>query len=153
MKKAVSVLILVLALSALMAPTMGLAESPTKTVTGLLKYPNGIIYDPKSGLEWYVGPDRDINWDEAQSWTSSLKVGGGGWRMPTWSELQNLYRAGLGPRNMDPAFKTTGWWVWSGQRRGSVDAWCFYFQFGCEYWLDRKISGYFRVFAVRSRLK
>ena len=42
-------------------------SSGVKTATGLVKYPNGIIYDPKTGLEWYVGPDSDTTWDQARS--------------------------------------------------------------------------------------
>ncbi|MFH1090197.1 MAG: caspase family protein, partial [Pseudomonadota bacterium] len=34
------------------------ATDAARTLTGLLKYANGIIYDPNTNLEWYVGPDR-----------------------------------------------------------------------------------------------
>jgi len=35
-------------------------------------------------------------------------VAGGGWRMPTRQELSALYQKGIGKRNMDFGFKTTG---------------------------------------------
>jgi hypothetical protein len=60
-----------------------------------------------NGLQWYVGPDKDTNWDEANAWVNSLSVGGGGWRMPTRAELNGLYHKGMGSRNMPPEFKTT----------------------------------------------
>lgn len=79
---------------------------------------SGIIYDLQTGLEWYVGPDRDTTWDEARAWVKNLTVGDGGWRMPTRAELKTLYKKGVGIRNMDPGFKTTGYWVWSGETKG-----------------------------------
>jgi serine/threonine protein kinase len=109
----------------------------------------GIIF--KNGLEWYVGPDRDTTWAEAKKWVENLSVGGGGWRMPTRSELEGLYEKGRGTRNMDPAFKTTGWYVWSGETKRASSAWIFDFFFGPGYWIDRNFSSSWRAFAVRSR--
>ncbi|MEW6263625.1 MAG: caspase family protein [Thermodesulfobacteriota bacterium] len=109
----------------------------------------GIIV--KNNLEWYVGPDRNTTWDEARAWVAGLTVGGGGWRMPTRSELKGLYEPGRGSRNMDPAFQTTGWWVWSGEIKGSSSAWPFYFGTGHEDWYSRNDSYDKRAFAVRSR--
>lgn len=89
-----------------------------------------VITDTKTGLEWYVEPERkeeldlqpneedrqtEMNWNAAKSWTEYLTVDGGGWRMPTRSELLTLYQKGKGNRNMDPIFKTAGWYVWSGE--------------------------------------
>jgi hypothetical protein len=37
---------------------------------------NGIILDAKTGLEWIAGPDRDMDWYEANTWVSKLYVGG-----------------------------------------------------------------------------
>ena len=86
-------------------------------------YNNGVVYDKETGLEWYAGPDRDTNWNEAKSWVENLTIVGGGWRMPTWKELKTLYIKGEGGRNMTPLLKTTGWWVWSGKTKGSSSAW------------------------------
>jgi hypothetical protein len=105
----------------------------------------------KNGLEWYVGPDVDTNWNEADEWVRNLKVGGGGWRMPTRYELERLYQKGLGSRNMDTAFKTTGWYVWSGETTDASSAWCFCFGSGYGGWINRNFSYATRAFAVRSR--
>ena len=56
-----------------------------------IKYENGIIHDDLTGLEWVVGPDRDMNWNEANSWARNLKISGKSWRLPTVYELTNLY--------------------------------------------------------------
>ena len=43
----------------------------------------GVIADNTTGLEWVVGPDQDINYDEAQVFVKGCKIAGGGWRLPT----------------------------------------------------------------------
>jgi len=112
---------------------------------------NGIVYDEKSNLEWIVGPDKDMNWDEAKAWVESLSVEGGGWRMPTKEELKSLYKKGAGSRNMTPLLKTTGWRLWSGETEGSEAAWFFNFYDGDYTWGPRESYASPRVFAVRSR--
>jgi len=71
--------------------------------------------------------------------------------MPTRAELKSLYKEGAGSRDMTPLLKTTGWWVWSGEIKGSSSAWAFTFDGGREFWVTRGPSGYGRGFAVRSR--
>jgi len=88
------------------------------------------VKDTRTGLEWVAGPDRDTNWNEARSWVQSLDLDGGGWRMPTMDELEGLYKKGAGSRNMTPLLETTGWWVWSGETKGSSVAWPFGFRHG-----------------------
>ncbi len=74
---------------------------------------NGIVYDHKTGLEWYVGSDEDTNWFEANQWLKNIEIDGGDWHLPTIAEIQTLYDKGKGTRNMSPLFKTTGYYVWS----------------------------------------
>ena len=114
-------------------------------------YANGIVKDTNTGLEWKVGPDRDTDWNEARSWVQSLNLDGGGWRMPSMDELEGLYMKGKGERNMTSLLKTTGWYVWSGETKGSSFARFFYFDLGSRYWPDRDFSDSTRAFAVRSR--
>ncbi len=129
-------------------------RSPVKT--RFTKAKDGVISDSATGSEWYVGPDQDTNWNQAKSWTESLSVAGGGWRMPTVYELKAIYQKDTSPTNMDPIFQTTGGWVWSGQMgetssRGYPAAWGFYFLRGREnrYLLAEAVS--YRAFAVRPR--
>jgi hypothetical protein len=115
-------------------------------------YDNGIVYDEKTNLEWIVGPDNDTSWDEAKEWVESLKVAGGGWRMPTREEIESLYKYGSGKLNMPPLFKTTGWWVWSREIEGLPPAkWGFYFYYDNEAFYNPDKPIYTRGFAVRSR--
>ena len=119
-----------------------------------IAYANGIVRDTKTGLEWKVGPDRDMDWYKARSWVHSLNLDGGGWRMPTMDELEGLYKKGAGKRNMTALLKTTGWGVWSGERRGSEDesgVRLFGFILGSRSWYSREDYHSVRGFAVRSR--
>lgn len=118
-------------------------------------YSNGIVRDTNTGLEWKVGPDRDMVWDEARSWVESLNLDGGGWRMPTVDELAGLYKKGKGGRNMTPLLKTSGWWLWSDaitiKNTGLSIVWNFNFYDGsrASYFFPGS-DGNARVFAVRS---
>jgi hypothetical protein len=70
----------------------------------LYKYPNGIIYDSKTNLEWYVGYRLAITWNLGKRWAESEKLDQGGWRLPTRFELGSLYSEGTGDYNIDPVF-------------------------------------------------
>ncbi len=112
---------------------------------------NGVVKDTETGLEWFPGPDKDTNWDNAKKRVENLTVAGGGWRMPTRQELKNLYKKGAGERNMTPLLKTTGWWVWSGETKDSSTYWIFSFAIGDGAWYRHNLSTSSRGFAVRSR--
>ncbi len=130
-------------------------ESPSPREIGrdrhYIAYANGIVHDKNTGLEWYAGPDKDTNWNEAKRWVASLNVDGGGWRMPTRNELKSFYQKGAGRRNMTALLETTGWDVWSGETRDSSSAWGFDFYYGSDSWSNRYLSADIRAFAVRSR--
>ena len=69
--------------------------------------------------------------------------------MPTIKELKSLYRKGTGTRNMTSHLKSTGWWIWSGDTKGSSSA--FYLDFLTNYkcWDDCTASDEYRALAVR----
>jgi len=131
---------------------------------------NGIVFDAGTGLEWYVGPDRDTNWTEAKKWTENLDVPadkwrlfGGGWRLPTLGELRSLYRKGAGGTHMTPLLQISGSRVWSskkktveqrlwnGEIRDASLAGAFVFSGGYEYWETMIRPNGYRAFAVRKR--
>ena len=64
------------------------ARHPIKT--RFTKTQGESISDSATDLEWFVGPDQDMTWDQAKSWTGSLTVAGGGWRLLTGPELGTL---------------------------------------------------------------
>lgn len=138
----------------------------TKRDGNFVAYDNGVVYDTRTGLEWFAGPDKNINWKKAKSWVENLDAAGGGWRMPTCDELETLFRKGAGSkdisplsRNMTPLFKVRGQFIWSGaigEIKGSIwSRWdAEYFNFNFDgfsasdlFWF----SSDFRSFAVRTR--
>lgn len=90
----------------------------------------------KSGLEWYVGPDRNMTLPEATAWVAGLEACGGNWRMPTIRELRTIYSpgesAGTGyvsggkhwPAHLSPRFAAIGGgsWVWAADHASSKDS-------------------------------
>lgn len=113
-----------------------------------VQYDSGVVFDQKTGLEWYAGPDRDTTFTEARNWVEALTVDGGYWRMPTGPELQTLYQAGVGKANMTPLLATSGMWVWAGETNES-SAWTFNYEYGYGHWDFQSNAGFFRAFAVR----
>ncbi len=140
--------------------TTSLAQE--KEATRLKALESEVFYDKNTSLEWLAGPDKATNWYDAKKWVESLTaVAGGGWRMPTRKELETIYQKGE-KYSIKPFFKTTGWWVWSGETKGSSSAWGFDYSYdpsapftsarGKELWFNREDSpDYVRGFAVRSR--
>lgn len=96
----------------------------------------GSIQDTRTGLEWFVGPDRNTTWYEARQWANGLQTCDGGWRLPSLEEIGTLYdpgsSAGTGyytrgqywPAHMDPVFNGIGGgsWIWSDQQTGNGNA-------------------------------
>jgi len=105
-----------------------------------------IITDNTTGLEWLVGSDKDIDWNEAKAWVDSL---GENWRLPTLNELQGMYSAGITSIDWG-SFQNTGSFVWSIQTKFIFSAWNFCFDDGLEYYTDRTDGSNSRAFAVRS---
>ena len=137
--------------SACQRQSLAAAYSKVKEQDGVyLVYSSGIVKDTQTNLEWLAGPDRNVTWDEADSWVKSL---GGDWRMPTLKELEGLYHKGAGPRNMTPLLDTTGWWVWSCETVGTKEARSFSFGPGFKGWIFKGNSASERAFAVRSAVK
>jgi len=129
------------------------ADSKSETRDkNFIDYATGVVFDKTTGLEWYAGPDKSTNWNEAKTWIENLNVAGSRWRMPTRKEIKTLYKRGAGTRNMTPLLKTSGWWVWSGETQGSSSAWAFAFiGSGREILSTRNSSNDRRGFAVRSQ--
>jgi TIR domain-containing protein/uncharacterized protein DUF1566 len=126
--------------------------------------PCGSIRDSQTGLEWLVGPDRNMTWDEAAAWTASRTECGGGWGMPTIRQLATLNdpksTAGTGffdrgrnwPAHIGPAFAAIGGgsWVWSSEQSGPRSARSFNFNQGVATQYSRdNVTFATRAFAVR----
>lgn len=138
--------------------TSSVPTGPVKTKAGqvardgqFVAYDNEIVHDTTTDLEWMVGPDEDMTWYQAKAWVRDLVTDGGGWRMPTRSELEGLYQDREGLHNLSPIFKTTGRWVWSGEEKSATRAYAFSYYGGYAVNGDHSHSAYARAFAVRLR--
>jgi len=127
----------------------------------------GSITDTRTNLEWFIGPDQNLKWDEAQTWVANLNACQGNWRMPTADELSTLYRPGMTagtghivqsesfPAKMHPVFNAIGGgsWVWAAETSGD-EARSFNFNQGFPVWYSKNnikdgVELSTRAFAVR----
>jgi clan AA aspartic protease (TIGR02281 family) len=122
------------------------------------------IVDQSTRLEWYVGPDLNMSWSDANKWVRELDACGGRWAMPGIDQLRVLFNpnqsAGTGyytrgkywPAHIDPIFSQigAGSWVWVGGTQDSQGAPAFNFNQGIGVRLLPTTREYtVRVFAVR----
>ena len=141
-------------------------ESAARNLDRYQKTSCGSIIDNTMNLEWFIGPDRNMTWDESRNWSENLAICGGQWRMPQISELASLYNraytAGKGyfiegqhfPAHIHPVFDAIGdgSWVWSNESVGASNARSFNFNQGFEVEFSRDNTAYStRAFAVRSK--
>jgi predicted aspartyl protease len=150
-------------------PTVGDRESsvqpPSRPESARFR-PTGCnsIIDKSTGLEWYLGPDFNMSWPDANQWVHQLTACGGVWGMPRVDHLRTLFNpdktAGTGyytrgrywPAHIDPMFSRigAGSWVWAGGSPDDQGAPAFNFNQGLGVRLSPTGGDYtVRVFAVR----
>jgi TPR repeat protein len=113
---------------------------------------DGIMHDTKTNLEWLAGPDERTIRDDAVAWVDGLVVAGGGWRLPTKTELHDLYTGGLNPRNMSSFLNMTGTWVWTASEDGGPsESWGYSFAREGSMVMTGCRNCDSRAFAVRQR--
>ena len=133
-----------------------LGERVADLATGVSRFSrsdDGVVTDSETNLQWLLGPDKQVNYNQAEQWVAwaAANVAGGGWQMPTREQLKTLY---------DPAYRYSGHispvfnvthdrWVWA-EPCNSSSAWYFYFDTGNDICRPRNYSiDNLRVFAVR----
>ena len=111
-----------------------------------------IIADSLTDLEWFPGPNRDMDWYMAEGWIKKITLSGGGWRMPTLLELRSLYDENIGAEfKIDPAFTLTACCIWTGEKIDAMSARNFSFKPRFREHGRMPNSYRNRAFAVRSR--
>ena len=122
-----TVILYLLFSATIMAADTTMAEkSPVTGRDGsLVAYENGIVADTRTGLEWFVGPDKDTSYYQAAKWVQNLTVAGGGWRMPTAKELRTIYSKPGTPSSITPLLKNTGSHMWSCQTDENLSLYLF----------------------------
>ncbi|MBU2631730.1 MAG: DUF1566 domain-containing protein, partial [Proteobacteria bacterium] len=134
------------------------ADSNTKIIARdnqYIQYKTGVVFDTRTDLEWFQGPDEELDWQQAGNWAKRLDIDGGGWRIPTMNELFSLFKKGSGTKNMTGLLNPKSWWVWCKNQyyfSNNPDVYNFYTGSNP---LNRKYGGskakYNSVFAVRKR--
>jgi hypothetical protein len=131
----------------------GFSAEIVATDRHFVQYNSGVVYDTESGLEWFAGPDRSTNWEEANRWVVGLDKFGGSWRMPIRSELDSLYHVGDGVNNITYLLTNSGYWIWAGKTLNSSSRWIFSFSYGGEGWNGQPPDDGGRALAVRQRTR
>ena len=110
---------------------------------------DGIITDSQLRLQWAPAPDQPMDWFQAKKYAQDLSLGGGGWRLPTRSELKSVYNISM-KGGADLFFRINENWVWTSETQDD-SAWFCSFIYGREGTTFRKYLGsHGRVLAVRS---
>jgi hypothetical protein len=113
-----------------------------------IEHVSGLVQDKNTGLEWIAGPDVDTTLEEAKSWANNLSIDGGGWRLPTISELKALNHLSSELCSITLSLKTFGWWVWTLDSHYNYKTWQYSFEFGFGHYADPQLPSA-RGFAVR----
>lgn len=112
---------------------------------------DGVIDDTKLGLQWAPAPDRPMDHYQAGEYVRNLRLAGGGWRLPSASELKNVYDE-TRPGGADPMFQVSDYLVWTSYLDGTTYAGYFLFNNGQDGLAARDtLLSFIRVLAVRSR--
>ncbi len=108
-----------------------------------------VIKDSWLGLQWASPKGQSMDHYEAEDYAKGLTLDGGGWRLPTRSELIDLYKSFNG--NADPAFDIDEKWAWTNECLDLSSAYVFNFKFGNARPVIRDASKSGRVLVVRPR--
>jgi hypothetical protein len=95
--------------------------------------PNGVIRDPRTGLEWAPVSVFEANYCVAETYATNLRLDGGGWRLPTIDELEGLYETGRRGCGLDWAFGNRFPNAWATDRDGSSERKIFDFLHGTTF--------------------
>ncbi|HPH42098.1 MAG TPA: DUF1566 domain-containing protein [Syntrophorhabdaceae bacterium] len=112
---------------------------------------NGIINDSQLGAQWLPASDKPMDWFQANRYVENICLNGGGWRLPTRSELKSIYDVSM-KGGADPFFRINENWVWTSETQGD-SAWFCSFVYGREGTIFQKyIGSYGRVLAIRNKM-
>ena len=135
--------------------TTGEQETLKAKLTVRFTLANGVVTDSATGLMWAAQDNgKDINWHNARTYCQNYSGGGHtDWRLPTVSELEGLYKAGICSEGGD-IINITDCRPWASETRGSKAlgsmAAGFGFHGGGRFWDYQSDSRYGRALPVRS---
>ncbi|MBS2029771.1 MAG: DUF1566 domain-containing protein [Deltaproteobacteria bacterium] len=130
---------------ALQALEKATPQAPVKAASAgdtMIDRGDGVLEQVSSGLLWTQRDNgADVTWDAARRYCETLSTSGGGWRLPSSQEFQDVFDeirlAGPSPCGDGYCNKSrlalTSWWFWIGEKRDSVLAWTYIFKQGYGY--------------------
>jgi len=74
------------------AGVLGSALVAAPALAALVDRGGGVVYDTTTGLDWERSTQATtVDWHQANAYVAALTLAGGGWRLPSASELHALY--------------------------------------------------------------
>jgi hypothetical protein len=115
---------------------------------------DGTVTDNNTGLVWMkstadTNTDGSITSDDRLSWQDAIDYCaglGGGWRLPTYTELESIVDYGRSLPTINPIFhcQSSAYWSASTHADDTNHAWYFYFNFGGDNWCYEANTNYVR---------
>lgn len=129
--------------------TTGEQETFKTKLTVRFTLANGVVSNLRTGLQWAAQDNgKNINWHNARAYCQNYSGGGHtDWRLPTVSELEGLYKAGISYKSGD-IINITACCPWASETRGSKAAY-FAFYGGFRLW-GYQSDRLYRALPVRS---
>jgi len=111
--------------------TMKLKKDYVITLSTFNVSEDGVIRDLLTGLEWAPLSVITVNYYErAESYATSRRIAGGGWRLPTLDELEDLHETGQRGCGLEAeAFGTRYPKVWASDRKSRLKQWIVTFRY------------------------
>ncbi len=120
----------------------------------------GVMVDTFAEVQWTQRDNLgDVNWEQAKAHCAGLKLDGGGWQLPTMTELSQIHSGAQGNKvpcggdtqcHAPKGFYLTGRFFWSSEPgTGSAEAWRFNLDDGGRVSDDVSYSGDRRALCVR----
>lgn len=119
---------------------------------------DGVLEQAHSGLQWRQRDNgRDVSWQEARDYCGSLSVAGGGWQLPTASELQSLYdpndsataSCGGSTCKVSALFELSSPYYWTNNEAGGDSAWYVSLEHGGQFADSVRVLSSYRALCVR----
>lgn len=86
---------------------------------------SGVIEDSTLGVHWVPSNGRAMDYDQAENYAQKLTLDGGGWRLPTRSELKSLYDPSV-KGHADSVFNINENWVGTSEFSSPLFVWVFF---------------------------
>lgn len=117
-----------------------------------------VLEQIQTGLLWTAHDNGvDLSWNGAIEYCKDLELDGGGWQLPTASELLSLYNGkasetipcGDTSCKVSALFQLSRQFAWSNESAGSGLAWYVSLEYGAQFAESIRVPSYYRALCVR----